>query len=440
VAITVANNVEGGDELIEGEVPNAPPEQRALEVINRFALRLFAISSEQELAWFVAREIVEELGFEDCVIYYANAAQSSLSQVAAIGVVKNPRANEIANALTIPFGAGITGTVAATVQPLLVNDLAEDDRYIADVNAARSELCVPIVGDGKVYGVIDCEHDEPGRFTPWHQRNLTSIAALTAARLRLLEADRNEKTLVLERHRAETANQAKTAFLSAMSHELRTPLNAILGFAQLLEMEDGNLSGEQRQSVGQIITGGQNLLTLVSDALDFAKIEQGKIDVSIESIDTDAIIDAALKSIKQFAVSRSITLVHNTADADVGPILGDFPRAKQVLLNFLSNAIKYNHLDGGVTISTTRLDEDGMARISVSDTGVGIPSHLQDKVFLPFERMGQEAAGIEGSGIGLGISKKLVELMGGRIGFTSTWGQGSTFWMDLPVSPDRPAS
>ncbi|MGC2855255.1 PAS domain S-box protein [Novispirillum sp. DQ9] len=237
---------------------------------------------------------------------------------------------------------------------------------------------------------------------------------------------------------AESANRAKSEFLSRMSHELRTPLNAILGFAELMETSRKDPPTERQKSyLGHIRTGGGHLLNLINDVLDLARIEAGGIGLSIEPVDPRALLDDCLVTSRTLATRSGVT-VHDLTVGTALPWLSvDLTRAKQVLLNLLSNAVKYNRPSGTVTLSAE--PRDGCLRVSVADTGWGIPASRQDELFQPFSRLGRENGEIEGTGIGLTITRRLVDDMGGAMGFTSSEGEGSTFWVDLPLAADAHA-
>lgn len=246
----------------------------------------------------------------------------------------------------------------------------------------------------------------------------------------ITDIKRAEDALQVARRDAESANYAKSEFLSRMSHELRTPLNAILGFAQLLEIDD--LQTRQRESVEQILKGGRHLLTLINEVLDIARIEAGKLSISPEPILVDEAFDSAIALIEPLAVECEITVsVQPSVDANTY-VLADRQRLQQVLLNLLSNAIKYNRKGGGVTVACVTTDTE-RRRLTVTDTGIGIAQEKLSLLFSPFERLGAAQSGIEGSGIGLALSKRLVEAMGGTIGVDSGTGRGSTFWVELPL-------
>ncbi|TAN51336.1 MAG: PAS domain-containing sensor histidine kinase [Methylococcaceae bacterium] len=235
---------------------------------------------------------------------------------------------------------------------------------------------------------------------------------------------------------AESANRIKSEFLSFMSHELRTPLNAMLGLAQLLAL-DHSLPRQQCENAKKIEQAGRHLLALISDVLDFSKIEAGRMTVAIEPVPLQALIEECLALVKPMAEERKISL-----RVDGGcrlTLLADHTRLKQVLVNLLSNAAKYNRTGGSIRLSCAVAD-DGRLRISVQDTGEGIAPERMACLFQPFNRLGAETGKIEGTGIGLVITRRLLELMGGTIGVDSTLGVGSTFWIELRRAADTPST
>lgn len=230
-------------------------------------------------------------------------------------------------------------------------------------------------------------------------------------------------------HAAETANRAKSEFMSRMSHELRTPLNSVLGFAQLLEID--SLTDPQRDAVNHILKGGRHLLDLINEVLDISRIEAGGLKLSPEPVLAADLVDEAVDLIRPLADQRGIQLVVDRSDGCQSYVFADRQRVKQVLLNLLSNAVKYNRPHGTVALSCDQPAATSV-QISVTDTGVGIPAERLGLLFTPFERLGAEHTSEEGTGIGLALSLKLAQAMGGTLTATSKLGRGSTFIVELP--------
>ncbi|MFH0934088.1 MAG: PAS domain-containing protein, partial [Pseudomonadota bacterium] len=238
-----------------------------------------------------------------------------------------------------------------------------------------------------------------------------------------------EQALMALSEEAERANRAKSDFLSSMSHELRTPMTAILGFGQLMEYDD-TLPGVHQDNVQEILKAGRHLLELINEVLDLAKVESGHIDLSLEPVEVCPIVDECLGLIGPLADQRDIQFSHQGVRG--AAVRADRTRLKQVLLNLLSNAIKYNR-DGGSVRIEVQLEGRDRLRIRVTDTGPGIPAERLSELFQPFNRLAAEHSDIEGTGIGLTITRRIVEMMGGSVDVESEVGVGSTFWIELPL-------
>jgi PAS domain S-box-containing protein len=246
----------------------------------------------------------------------------------------------------------------------------------------------------------------------------------------LTERNKFEATLTNARAVAEKANLAKSDFLSSMSHELRSPLNAILGFAQLMESDEPPPTPAQSESIMQILNAGWYLLELINEILDLAAIESGKLSMSLEPVLLNEVLLECQSMIEPLAQKRDIRMSFPSADA-LPCVNADRTRIKQVMINLLSNAIKYNKPGGSVVVDCSTNSTSGRVRLTVTDTGAGLPPEKLEQLFQPFNRLGQEVGAEEGTGIGLVVSKRLVELMDGVIGVESSPGEGSIFWVEL---------
>jgi PAS domain S-box-containing protein len=291
---------------------------------------------------------------------------------------------------------------------------AKNSEYMdAEVQALGSELVFVEVNSMGMYGVSD-------RATRKYIGTVGVIRDIT-------ERLAFEKKLELAKEEAEQASQAKSLFLSNMSHELRTPMNAIIGFAQLLDMDD-KLNDDQHENIQEILKAGRHLLELINDVLDLSKVESGRVDLHLEPTPLSRLVRECLDLLRPLAAARQLSFQAQVGDGDV--VQADAIRLKQVLINLLSNAIKYNRPGGSIELTVAPVGDKGL-RLSVTDSGHGIPLDRQAELFQPFNRLHAERGDEEGSGIGLAITQRLVKLMGGIIGMESTPGQGSTFWVEL---------
>ncbi|HZR18939.1 MAG TPA: PAS domain S-box protein [Verrucomicrobiae bacterium] len=261
-------------------------------------------------------------------------------------------------------------------------------------------------------------------------------AARDVTELKRFEQTLQQKNVELEaaRFAAEKANRAKSEFLSSMSHELRSPLNAILGFAQLMDTASPAPAPAQKESIDQILKAGWHLLNLINEILDLARVESGKLSLSLEPTALGDVLRECQGMIEPQAQKRAITITFPQADIPYF-VVADRTRLKQVLINLLSNAIKYNQERGQVVVECSAPDVERV-RVSVRDTGAGLPAEKLAQLFQPFNRLGQESGGQEGTGIGLVVAKQLIELMGGTVGVESTVGAGSVFWFDMVAAAE----
>ncbi|MDQ6917136.1 MAG: GAF domain-containing protein [Pseudomonadota bacterium] len=337
-------------------------------------------------------------------------------------------------------GEGALGQMAVTREPVQVRDISDAGVYQSRVRehllrlGHRSLLAVPLLRDDHLLGGLVVNRKSPGEFASHVVELLQTFATQSALAIQNARLFREieEKSRQLE-----TASRHKSEFLANMSHELRTPLNAIIGFSELLsEKLFGEINAKQEEYVSDILESGRHLLSLINDILDLSKIEAGRMELERSDFPLPSAIENALTLVRERAGRHGITL-ERTIGERLGTIHADERKVKQVLLNLLSNALKFTPEGGRVAVRAEA--RDGMAEISVSDTGVGIAPEDQDAVFEEFKQVGVSAKKVEGTGLGLAISRKFVELHGGRIWVQSRMGAGSTFTFTLPLRSGAPA-
>jgi len=319
-------------------------------------------------------------------------------------------------------------------ETLIIPDTHLDNRFneldvVTKPPYVRFYAGVPLINkEGYAIGTLCLIDTKPNTLTSQQQESLEAMARQV---LRLLESRRMTFELEKQKDKAESADKAKTVFLSHMSHELRSPLNAILGFSQLLETDNEHpLSSVQKDSTNEIKNAGNHLLELINNLLDISQIEAGEINLNLTNLNLLNVVNNAVKQIMLFADEQQIQ-IQSYSILSTLEVKADAIRLHQILLNLLSNAVKYNSVSGTIQISYNLLT-DGFIRIAVKDTSSGLSEQQQSQLFKSFNRINQEST-IEGTGLGLIICRQLIEAMGGKIGVESQPGQGSSFWIDIPT-------
>ncbi|WP_165838448.1 PAS domain S-box protein [Pokkaliibacter plantistimulans] len=337
----------------------------------------------------------------------------------------------------------LLGRVFAGGETVLTTDLASEPRrsgFPPGHPPLQNYLGVPIFDNEQLigmYAIANIHKPLNDDLVTWLQPFTATCSLLIKLYRQMDDRARFTEELRQARDEQERASRAKTEFLSSMSHELRTPLNSILGFSQLLlSSRKSPLSERQETQARQIFKSGQHLLTLINEVLDLARIESGAIGFSIEPIALEDVISESLDTVSSIAEAAGIRVLRATTNSARKPrVMADYTRLKQVLINLLSNAIKYNTPQGSVRLEWAR-HEDHTYHIRIIDTGIGIDNSRLDELFQPFSRLGAENTAIEGTGVGLALTKKLVENMKGRIGVHSEQHKGSEFWISLPAADD----
>lgn len=318
--------------------------------------------------------------------------------------------------------------------PKGVRGLFPKDRLLEEFNIEGYQG-IPILDiSGNVLGHLGIMDDKPIEDAPINYILLAIFASRAYAEL---ERNHVENNLIQAKEHAEKANKAKSEFLSRMSHELRTPLNAILGFSQLIQMKDQDMSPDDRESVAHIIDSGNHLLELINDVLDLARIESGRVNLQNKNVLLAPLVYKTFNLFMPMALERNVEMSNNLVENDFVEVLADPLRLKQVLANLLSNAIKYNHPKGTVVLEGKQTAHNTY-QIRVKDTGFGIDQDQLKNLFEPFERLGRETSNIQGTGIGLTISQSLMEMMNGSVQAESTPGEGSCFSIELPLANAKP--
>jgi signal transduction histidine kinase len=331
----------------------------------------------------------------------------------------------------VPGRGSVAGHAALERRTVHVHDVRTDPEYtwgITQIDPIRTVLMIPMLRSGELLGLIGVNRLEVRAFSDNQVALLQTFADQAAI---AIENVRLFKELEGANRELAAASQHKSEFLANMSHELRTPLNAIIGFSEVLsEKMFGTLNEKQEEYSKDINASGQHLLSLINDILDLSKIEAGRMELELSDFHLSTALDSALTLVRERAGRRSIAL-HLSVDERLGQMRGDERKVRQVVLNLLSNAIKFTPEGGRIEVAAVA--KDGLVEVSVSDTGVGIAPEDQEAVFEEFRQVGTADKKVEGTGLGLTLCRKFVELHGGKIWVKSQVGVGSTFTFTIPV-------
>ena len=434
---------------------NRASEAQMLRTLNTFAVDLMSIPSVEDLFWYVAQNVVGKLGFVDCVIYQADEAQTELMQVAAWGE-KNPYGRNIINPLVIPFGRGITGQVARSRKPIIVDDLVGDDNYIPDTEPARSEICVPLICGGRVMGVIDSEHPETKAFGESELEILSTVAAMTSAKLELLaETERSQERYedlvvahtqltketntrkALEAKLFESRKQEAIGRLTGrFAHEFNNLLTVISGNIELLALDapDAGVLDTLQHAKTASARGAR----LIRDMLAFAQ----RTRLTPETVDLNKLVSAFGEDCER-SMPRP---VERHMAKDLWPVWADPAAVENMLLALALNGIEAMPEGGSLKITTenafytlseaqhfpSELTPGRYVRLSVSDQGTGIGPDQLPQIFDPF--FTTKGVG-EGTGLGLSMVLGVMRQSGGTIAVQSEVGQGSRFDLYFPAAP-----
>ena len=434
---------------------NRASEAQMLRTLNTFAVDLMSIPCIEDLFWYVAQNVVGKLGFIDCVIYQADEDQTVLTQVAAWGE-KNPFGRSIVNPLVIPFGRGITGKVAQSRQSIIVDDLTKDENYIADTEPARSEICVPLICGGRIAGVIDSEHPDIAAFGDAELEILSTVAAMTSARLELLaEMQRSQEryedlmaahsqlTLETNNRKAleaklfESRKQEAIGRLTGrFAHEFNNLLTVIAGNIELLALDAPDTGANDTLQDAQ--TASARGAQLIRDMLAFAQ----RTRLTPETVNLNTLVSVFYQDCEQ-TLARP---VERDLDTDLWPVSADPTAVENMLLALVLNGVEAMPEGGGVKIATenffhtlpegqhfpSELTPGRYVRLSVSDRGTGITEKHRAQIFDPF--FTTKAVG-EGTGLGLSMVLGVMRQSGGTVAVESEPGRGSTFQLYFPAAP-----
>jgi signal transduction histidine kinase len=412
--------------------------------------------SELQLLHNVSLAAASGIRLEDALQAAADALASALPDSRVAIMLLDPQTDTLSveasvgypdatiEHLYLKLGEGISGWVAMHGKPVIVPDVRLDPRYYKVIADIRSELCVPLAAGPFIIGILNVASPRIDDFTDEDLRLLNTLAgnlAVLVERVRLftqveearVELQDRAEALEQANARLQELDQFKDQFLANMSHELRTPLNSIIGYSDvLLHGMVGEISDSQKKCVQDILTSGQHLVAVINDVLDLSKIEAGHMTLELKSFEVAELLDDVHTTISPLIEKKSQTLIVEQSH-DLRTLTADRFRIKQVLLNLLSNANKFTPNEGTITISC-RQTGAATALFSVTDTGVGIRPEEQEIIFEKFRQVGDSAAQKAiGTGLGLNISKRLVEMHGGRIWAESEYGHGTTLSFELPL-------
>ncbi|NLE52959.1 MAG: GAF domain-containing protein [Chloroflexi bacterium] len=438
--------IESSDEIGElAEVFNSMTE-RLRSSIENLEDRVSARTRDLQIAADVSRQVTTVLDIEQllqqvvaltaknyglyaCSVYLPSEDGRELFQAAGADFVGQPL--DVPELRRIPYDAdpSVIALAARTRKPVTVNDVGESKEYLSlsALSQTRSELSIPMLLGNRVLGIFDLQSTSPDRFGEEDLRVLNSLAEQIAVAVRNAQLFAQVEA---SREAAEEASRVKSQFLANMSHELRTPLNAILNFSGFIaDGVLGSVNSEQQDVLQKVIGSSHHLLSLINDILDLTKIEVGMMDLFLEEVDMNAALGASIATAKGLVKDTSIDLQVDIED-DLPQIVGDKRRIRQIMLNLISNAVKFTP-EGAVRISARR--EDDAIYLAVSDTGIGIPEDQREVIFETFRQAKHDLPETPGTGLGLPIARHFVEAHGGRMWFDSEVGEGTTFHILLPI-------